>query len=111
MKNPRLLDLQIMKALSIRSGDVSYIKDALTRADIGSVSGLSSLNWKDMTRRDVWNSTKYLIDKGYVVRLEEKKDSPATTRDKVIYKLTEEGCNLLSACEYSLRFAGYLTSA
>lgn len=101
MKSPKLIDLKILRALNDKNGDVSYLKDVLARADMGSVRGVPTLNWKDMTRKDVWNSTKSLIDKGLVSRKEEKYE--ATARDKVTYEITEKGRQYLFICEYSLK--------
>lgn len=108
MKNPKLIDLKILRALSYKNGDVSYLKDVLARADMGSVRGLPTLHWKDMTRKDVWNSTKSLIDKGLISRKEEKFE--ATARDKVTYVITEKGRQYLTVCEYTL-ISETLTSA
>lgn len=97
MKSPRLLDMHILRALKQRDGDLSYIKEALAQVDSGMDYGFSSLCWSDMTRKDVWNCTKPLVDKGLIKSKPQKYE--ATTRDNKIYEITETGIRYLAACE------------
>ena len=108
MRSPKLLDVHILRALKKKNGDLSYIKDALAQADSGMNYGFSSLCWSDMTRKDVWNCTKPLVDKGFIKSSPQKYES--TTRDNKIYEITETGIQYLAACECILN-VGYRTSA
>lgn len=99
MENPRLLDLHILRALQYRSGDVSYIKNALSQADISLGKDLPCFHWKDMSRKEVWNCTNALVKKGYISRRDIKCE--ATTKDKAIYDITEQGKQYLFICDYS----------